>query len=124
MHEPTKLKTTKSVKYEVTVEKKNKEAVKCHAEVAIGYLQFNTRARVDTTIENRDCAASSGQYKIQLEIVDANGQAKTIEQIESWARDNNTPVESRKFYDIGNKAELIRTIVRGVTCTCTPQQSE
>lgn len=122
-HKPIKLESTRSVKYKIQVEKQTKEPVKCHAEVAIGYLQFDTRARVDATVENKDCAASSGQYEIQLDIADAN-QTRTIEQVEKWSRDNDGPVESRKYYDIGSKVELLRATVRGVTCTCTPAGHE
>ena len=117
-HEPLKLESTRSIKYKLQVEKQAKEPVKCHAEVAIGYLQFDTRARVDATVENKDCAASGGEYEIQLDIADAN-QTRTIEQVEKWARDNDAPFESRKYYEIGSKVELLRATVRGVTCTCT-----
>lgn len=120
---PLKLESTRSVEYKLRVEKQAKEPVKCRADVTIGYLQFNTRVRVDTTVENKDCAASSGQYEIQLDIADTN-HTRTIGHVEKWARDNNAPIESTKYYDIGDKVELIRATVRDVTCTCTPQGTE
>lgn len=123
LYKPLKLESTKSVEYQLKVERHDKGPVKCHAEVTMGYLQFDTRARVDTTIENKDCAASSGQYEVQLDIADAN-HTRTIEQVENWSRDNNAPVESRKYYEIGSKVELLRATVRGLTCICAPKGHE
>jgi len=72
------------------------------------------------TIDNNDCAASSGQYNVRLKIIKENGESQLIEHVESWTRDNDTQFESRKFYDIGNNVELSRTTTSGLTCECTP----
>lgn len=122
-HEPIKLEARKPVEYTIKLEEKKKPSINCHADITIGYLQFNTKARVDAAIENHDCAASSGQYEVQLQIVDKNGDVQTIEHVESWTRGNETPINSRKFYNIGKNVELLRTTIRRVTCTCTPVET-
>lgn len=118
-YKPIELKARKTVKFNIKVKQKANPVKTCHANMSIGYLQFDTKARVDTTIDNSDCAASSGQYQIILQLIDQNGKARFIQHIESWARNNDAQVVASKFYNIGSNAELMRVKVQDLTCTCT-----
>lgn len=109
---------------EIFKREKNKDIRPCQADISIGYLQFVTRARVDTVIENSDCAASSGQYEVQIQIIDESNELHVIEHVESWGREDDTPYKSRKLYDIGKNVELFRTTVRGLTCRCDSEVTE
>lgn len=106
------------IEFKIDLEAKPSEIKLCQARVSTEYLQFNTKARVDLTIDNDDCAASSGEYTVRLRTKDENGELKSTEHVESWARDDDVPVESQKTYDIGNNVELIRVSARKLTCVC------
>ena len=118
------LKANKTIHYKIKEEQQANPSKGCHANLSFGYLQFDTKARVDTTITNDDCAASSGHYQVILEITDENGRAKSIQHTESWSRSNDAQVESRKFYNIGSNVELMRAKIQNLTCTCTQKTAK
>lgn len=94
----------------------------CQANIVIEYLQFDTRAQVDSIIQNLDCGASSGEYTVRLRIRDGNDAIKTLERIETWARDGNEPVEAQNSYDIGSDVYLIKVSTAKLSCTCAEEQ--
>src|SRR5690349_21660688 len=51
----------------------------CESSIQVEFFQRNTLARVTGTLENRTCAASTGEYSVGVRIKDANGESKTIE---------------------------------------------
>ena len=118
---PIQLKANKTIHYTIKLGDKAKPVKKCQAALSIGYLQFDTKARVDTTITNDDCAASSGQYEVLLQIRDASGETHMIQHVESWSRNNDAQVETKKFYNIGSNVELVHTAIQGLTCTCVQE---
>lgn len=107
-----------TIEYKVDLEVTPSAIKSCQASLSIEYLQFDTQARVDLTIENPDCGASSGEYTVRIRTKEENGNLNSIEHVESWARDDDAPVESQKTYDIGNNVELIRVSTTKLTCVC------
>jgi|GEM_PF-2779573 len=51
-----------SFKYKTILKSKSAKIKKYRASISSAFLQLNTKARVDSTIESPDCATSSGQY--------------------------------------------------------------
>ena len=96
----------------------------CQANIVIEYLQFDTKARVDSTIQNLDCGASSGDYTVRLRIRDDNDQLQTIEQVETWARENEEPLESQRTYEIGKDVYLIKVTTAKLSCKCAAAEPD
>lgn len=55
------------------------------ATIAIVYTQRVTIARVEGTIQNPDCAASSGSYVLAVNTRDESGELKTSEDGDCWS---------------------------------------
>jgi hypothetical protein len=85
----------------------------------VEFFQRNTLARVTGTLENRTCAASTGEYSVGVRIKDANGESKTIEFREQWERADDKPVSIARDYPIGDNVDLVSVRTRSLRCTCT-----
>jgi hypothetical protein len=116
-----------SMKYEGHVEKKYVIKLEsapppkryCHVSVSIGYLQTNASAVVDVTLDNPDCAASSGSYAVAVKFRDQNKDSQTLEFEEKWQRDDDKPLETQQDYYMGNNVDLVSVRVRKPKCVCT-----
>lgn len=93
-------------------------AAGCAAIMELEYSQRNTIANVRGTIDNEDCAASSGDYKLAVKIRDANGELKTLEFPETWQRLDNQTVEFKGEYPIGENVDLVSVRTKQMHCTC------
>lgn len=93
-------------------------AAGCAAIMELEYSQRNTIANVRGTIDNEDCAASSGDYKLAVKIRDANGELKTLEFPETWQRLDDQPVEFKGEYPIGENVDLVNVRTKQMHCTC------
>jgi hypothetical protein len=91
----------------------------CESSIQLAFSQRNTLARLEGTLENRTCAASTGEYSVGLRIKDATGEFKTIEFRESWQRADDKPVSIRHDYPIGENVDLVSVRTRALRCTCT-----
>lgn len=91
---------------------------RCRAEIATGYLQSDTIADVEGTIEVDGCAAAAGEYTIAARILAANGEQQTLEFSETWQRDDDRAVSFKAAYPIGENVELLNVHVRDVRCSC------
>ncbi len=91
----------------------------CQASISFTYLQRAAEADVKATVENEDCAASSGSYVVQLTIkADGAMETEKLRFEESWQRDNDRPVVVEKRYPIGGNVDLVRVRIRKLTCRC------
>jgi len=90
----------------------------CAATYAIEYTQKNTKVGVEGVIENKGCAASSGEYKLLVRVRDETGEVKTLDFLGSWQRDDDQPVKFGGDYPIGNDVDLVNVRVTQVRCTC------
>ena len=105
-------------KITTTIEVKPLKLVECQADVGVQYHQRNTAARVEGTIENKICAASSGEYTIAIRIKDEAGEPKTLEFRESWQRDDDRPISVATDYPIGANVDLVSVRARSLHCVC------
>jgi hypothetical protein len=90
----------------------------CETSIVVEYFHRDTIARVNGMIENETCAASSGQYDVEVRVKDENGEMRTLQFREFWQRDDDLPVEFSADYPIGENVELIRLSTSGLKCTC------
>lgn len=92
--------------------------LQCETRIAVEYFHRDTIARVSGVIENETCAASSGQYEVEVRVREENGEMRTLQFDESWQRDDDQPVEFSADYPIGENVELIRLSTSGLKCIC------
>lgn len=90
----------------------------CAAQIYFTYLQKNTVAVVDSTIDNTECDASSGDYMVLVRFMDENNEIQSLEYAETWSRDDDMAVESRKEYFIGDNVDLVTVRSRKLRCVC------
>ena len=75
-------------------------------------------------IENKNCAASSGEFKLLVRGRDETSEVKTLEFLEPWQRDDDEPVKFGGDYPIGNNVDLVNVRVVQVRCTCAAAPAE
>jgi hypothetical protein len=102
----------------IEIEIPSQKTTQCQATIAFEYTQRNTVARVEGSIENGICAASSGDYTIAVSFRDQNGELKTLEFGETWQRSDDQPVEFLTDYPIGENVELVSVRSRRLRCVC------
>lgn len=96
----------------------------CEAVATTEYRQQNTVARVDSTLELRDCsAAASGEFTFLVSVRDGSGTLKPLEFKETWQRSDDRAVQFAADYAIGEDVELVSVRMRGLTCTCADPPS-
>lgn len=117
-HETTKIEAHLEKKYTVKLELNPPPTKRCQARLEIEYLQKGAEARVDSNLGNKDCAASSGSYKISIRYRDANGESQTIEFDETWQRDNDQPILASKDYFVGENVDITRVRSKSLQCIC------
>lgn len=93
--------------------------LQCETRIDLEYDQRDTIARVKGVLENDTCAASSGDYEVEVLIKDENGEVQTFVFSESWQRDDDRPVAIAADYPIGENVELIRLRSQRLRCTCS-----
>jgi hypothetical protein len=96
----------------------------CAATYDIKYTQKNTNVGVEGVIENKDCAASDGEYKLLVRVRDETGEVKTLDFLESWSRMDDQPVKFGGDYPIGNNVDLVSVRTAQVRCTCADAPTE
>ena len=96
----------------------------CAATYAVEYTQKDTKVGVAGVIDNKDCAASSGEYKLLVRVRGETGDVKTLDFLGSWQRDDDAPVKFSGDYPIGNNVDLVNVRVVQVRCTCSDAPAE
>jgi hypothetical protein len=92
--------------------------LQCSASTTTASQQRNTIARINTTLEIRDCTAASGTFTVELRIKDDSGAEKALEFDEPWQRSDEADVQFTADYPIGENVELVNARLRRLTCTC------
>ena len=96
----------------------------CAATSSIEYTQKDAKVGVAGVIENKDCAASSGEYKLLVRVRGETGEVKTLDFLGSWQRDDDQPVKFGGDYPIGNNVDLVNVRIAQVRCTCVDTLGE
>ena len=96
----------------------------CAATYTVEYTQEDAKVGVAGVIENKDCAASSGEYKLLVRVRDETGEVKTLDFLGSWQRDDDEPVQFGGDYPIGNNLELVNVRIAQLRCTCAEAPTE
>lgn len=116
-----------SATFSKTIELKTEQynSNSCESTAVLEYYQRGTEAAVETTIENPDCAASSGEFTIEATIR-ADGQMDSVKLSfpETWSRDTDEPVALAKRYPIGDDVDLLRVKIRKLRCECSEEAAE
>ena len=116
----------KSATFSKTFEMKvEQHSTACEATAVLEYSQHGAEVEVEATIENYDCAASSGEFTIET-TVRADGEMDTdkLSFPETWSRDDEDPVVITKRYPIGDNVDLMRVKVRKLRCECGNEIAE
>ena len=92
--------------------------VQCGARTTTEFRQLDAIARVNGTLEIKDCAAASGTLTVAVVVKDDGGAEKPLEFTETWQRADEKDVNFSADYPIGEKAELVDVHLSGLTCTC------
>ncbi|HSC14845.1 MAG TPA: hypothetical protein VLI71_06985 [Gammaproteobacteria bacterium] len=99
-------------------------AAQCGAATTTEYRQLDTIARVNGTLEIRDCTAASGAFTVAAVVKDESGEEKPLEFSETWQRSDDNDVSFAGDYPIGENVELVSVRLTGLTCTCTDLVAE
>ena len=106
------------IRYKMTISATPSAEQKCEALIFFEYKQKNTVAVIDSTISNADCAASSGGYTLLVRFKDENNEMQSLEYPETWQRDDDRAIESRKEYFIGDNVDLVTIRSKKLRCVC------
>ena len=99
----------------------------CQADLAISYTQMYDKVRVDTTIRQDGCPASSGEYRIRMRTRAEDGEVNNLEFHETWSREEPGTLEFRKDYPMGADPDLIWARIQSShasNCRCAPVAME
>ena len=96
----------------------------CAATIELAYTQRDTSVSVEGTLENKDCAASSGGYTLAVSIRNENQELTTVEFPEEWQRQDDQPVKLAGTYPIGENVDVVRVRPVHVRCTCADPASK
>lgn len=100
---------------------------KCQASVLLNYAQYNDRVKVESEIENTDCAASHGQFTMVVKSFDDNGEQYTDKYVEKWQREDSQSAINKHEYPLRENTQIKRVYTRtgfNDFCTCLAAESE
>ncbi|MDY6984200.1 MAG: hypothetical protein SV422_14035, partial [Pseudomonadota bacterium] len=90
----------------------------CEAIIQFEYTQRGALARVEGTIENETCPASSGSFTVSLRTSNDDFEQTTLEFHETWQRDDDEDVNFSRDYAIGDNVDLIGVRTSKSMCKC------
>jgi len=96
----------------------------CKASISVEYIQNDDAASVSGQINNEDCAASSGEYTINVRIRDSEGQLVDLNFDETWQREDDQSIAFKRQYTIGQNVDLMRVRTRKLKCVCAEIQGK
>ena len=99
------------VKHEFTTDR-------CQARLEVEWYQKGPSVRVESTLTNDDCDASSGSHVVRVSYRGADGERQQKEFEESWQRDDSEPVRMKKDYFIADDVDVLRVRPGRLRCVC------
>ncbi len=116
--EPTKIVVETEHEVTVTLDLPLPKTTACEATIEFEYTQRDDVVSVEGTIENKTCAASSGDYKIGVSVRSEIAGPKTLEFVELWQRTDDQPIHFSAVYPIGKEVDLVSVRSRQLRCIC------
>lgn len=110
--------------YEMTFSTTPPARPRCHASLELGFKQIDTLAVVDATLNNPDCAASSGDYTVVARVRDENNETNTLEFPQTWQREDDQTINLHAEYVIGENVDLVSVRPKLVHCLCEPADED
>lgn len=96
----------------------------CEAKLAIEYWQKGDMADVQMVLSNEECAASHGEFSIEVRVRNDEGELSSDSYAEVWSRSDDQPVTISRLYPIGDDVDLIRVRSNGLSCECDNETDE
>ncbi len=94
----------------------------CRATAALDYFQRGAEAEVEARIDNPHCAASSGEFVVEVTVkADGADAPEKLRFEETWSRADEQTVVFARRYPIGNNVDLLRIRIRKLTCACSDE---
>lgn len=90
----------------------------CTAAMEMEYYQKGASVHVESSVDNDQCAVSSGTYTLAIRYRDADGKLQNKEVEESWERADAAPVEQAKDYFVAENVDIVRVRTRKLRCKC------
>lgn len=118
----TSSETEKELKF--SLELPAAKLLQCATTVEVEYTQRDTSVSVEGTLDHKDCAASTGEYRLTVSVRDTSGELKRLEFVESWRRADDQPVAFKAEYPIGENVDLVSVRARQLRCTCADAAAE
>ena len=103
----------------VTIQLPPIQLTSCQAYISIQSHQRDTLARVVSTIEQKTCTTSKGEYELSVGVKDENGVYRDLLFSEVWEQKDDSPMEFSQDYPIGENVTLWRLMAKSVRCECT-----
>jgi len=120
------MKMSKPIEKTIKFDYSRVEPKTCELELTSDYWQENTKLKVETVLENNDCAASSGRYIVKIRTRDDAGELSLQEHEEPWSRKDDQAIEKLHTYDMNGDTELVRVrLVAPINdaCVCDASKS-
>ena len=84
--------------------------------------QLQAQGQAKATIDNPDCAASSGDFVIEVTVrADGADESNKLKFPESWSREDDASVVMTRRYPIGDDTDLLRIKIRKMRCSCATE---
>lgn len=106
------------IRYKMTLDTAPPAQHRCEAQLVFTYIQNDTVAAVNSTLNNEDCGASSGEYTMLVRFRDEHNELQSLEYPETWQRDDDQAIESSRNYFIGDNVDLVSVRSRKLQCIC------
>jgi hypothetical protein len=96
----------------------------CEAFITLQYHQRNTFARVESSVENKSCTTSMGEYELLVNLVDENGVSRNLSFSETWEQKGDAQVKLSRDYPIGEDVTLKRVVAQRIRCECVGTEGQ
>jgi hypothetical protein len=96
----------------------------CEAFITLQYHQRNTFARVESSVENKSCTTSMGEYELLVNLVDENGVSRNLSFSETWEQKGDAQLKLSRDYPIGEDVTLKRVVAQRIRCECVGTEGQ
>jgi hypothetical protein len=90
----------------------------CAAAIGVEFTQRDSFVRVMSTIDNADCAASSGAYQLSVSVRNERLDVTKLDFTETWQRNDDKSVMFTRDYPIGTNVDVVSVHAHSLRCAC------